>query len=83
MSSGTACVTGCEVVSKLGWSKGHAAKTRCLNLSAINCLARFTLAWPRQPTPRGARACVSPTLRQLGAGLWLSEVSVLVVVPRG
>lgn len=66
MSSGTTCVSGCEVVSKLGLRKGHAGKTRCLNLTAINCLARFTLAWPWQPTPRGAWACTSLTLQQLG-----------------
>lgn len=54
MSSGTTCVSGCEVVSKLGLRKGHAGKTRCLNLTAVNCLARFTLAWSWQPTPCGA-----------------------------
>lgn len=54
MSSGTTCVSGCEVVSKLGLRKGQAGKTRCLNLTAVNCLARFTLAWSWQPTPCGA-----------------------------
>lgn len=53
MSSGTTCVSGCEVVSKLGLRKGHAGKTRCLKLTTINCLARFTLAWPWQPTRVG------------------------------
>ena len=69
MSSGTACVTGCEVVSKVGLSKGHAGKTRHLNLTAMDCLTRFTLARPQQPTPRGAWACVSPTPRQLEEGV--------------
>lgn len=73
MSSGTACVTGCEVVSKLGLSKGHAGKTRCLNLSAVNPSARFTLADParrrdlRLAHPAGSSAGVSAAVGGVGA----------------
>lgn len=73
MSSGTACVTGCEVVSKLGLSKGHAGKTRCLNLSAVNPSARFTLADParrrdlRVAHPVGSSVGVSAAVGGVGA----------------